>query len=158
MTYAADTSVSVAKTRIELEELVKRATGKRFASILEDHQAVVLFELGDRRIMFEMPLPPLRSFETSMGRRKWGQPLKVPAEVARKRWEQACRSRWRALYLTIKAKLISVEAGVETFEEAFLAQVVVPTSDGAQRFATVAAKHISEAYRTGGALLLGSGA
>ncbi|WP_210386043.1 hypothetical protein [Phyllobacterium sp. SYP-B3895] len=41
-------------------------------------------------------------------------------------WEQACRSRWRALLLSIKAKLESVEAGIETFEDAFLAHIQMP--------------------------------
>lgn len=153
--YAADTSVSVAKTRIELEEIVKRAGGKRFASISEDTQANVLFELGDRRIMFELRLPNFATFETKKDR--WGRTKKVTTEAAQRAWEQACRSRWRALHLTIKAKLVSVEAGIETVEEAFLAQVVVPTADGARRFSTVAAKAISTAYRTGGNLLLGAG-
>lgn len=38
------------------------------------------------------------------------------------------RSAWRCLLLAIKSKLQSVESGLETFEEAFLAHVVL--SDG----------------------------
>ncbi|WP_210205670.1 hypothetical protein [Pseudaminobacter salicylatoxidans] len=41
-------------------------------------------------------------------------------------WEQACRSRWRALYLCIKAKLESIDSGIETFEDAFLAHIQMP--------------------------------
>jgi hypothetical protein len=36
------------------------------------------------------------------------------------------REAWRALLLCIKAKLVSVESKIETFEEAFLAHVVMP--------------------------------
>jgi predicted secreted protein len=43
-------------------------------------------------------------------------------------WEQSTRSKWRALLACIKAKLISAESGIETLEEAFLANVV--TSEG----------------------------
>jgi len=41
-------------------------------------------------------------------------------------WEQACRQRWRALNLAILAKLEAVEAGITTFEEEFLAHLVLP--------------------------------
>lgn len=34
--------------------------------------------------------------------------------------------RWRTLLLCLKAKLESVESGIETFEDAFLAQIVMP--------------------------------
>ena len=46
-------------------------------------------------------------------------------DAALKEWEQAVRQRWRALALVIKAKLESVESGIETTEQAFLANVVV---------------------------------
>lgn len=155
MSYARDTSVSVAKSRGEIEDLVARAGGSRFASMQEPERAVVLFELQDRRIMFELPLPRRADFEVRTVR---GRPKQQPPERAQRDWEQACRSHWRALALAIKAKLVSVESGVESFEEAFLAHVVVPTSAGSKRFGELAVKAIAQAY-TGGNLppLLGSG-
>jgi hypothetical protein len=39
---------------------------------------------------------------------------------------QACRQRWRALALVIKAKLEAVESGITTFEDEFLAHIVMP--------------------------------
>ena len=47
-------------------------------------------------------------------------------EEARKRWDQACRQKWRVLGLVIKAKLEAVESGIVTFEEEFLAHVLMP--------------------------------
>ena len=41
-------------------------------------------------------------------------------------WQQACRQRWRALALVIKAKLEAVETGIATFEQEFLAYIVLP--------------------------------
>lgn len=41
-------------------------------------------------------------------------------------WEQACRQKWRALNLAILAKLEAVESGITTFEEEFLAHLVLP--------------------------------
>ena len=47
-------------------------------------------------------------------------------EDSLKRWEQACRIKWRALALTIKAKLEAVETGITTFESEFLSYTVLP--------------------------------
>lgn len=156
MKYASDTSVSVAKSRGEIEDMVQRAGGQRFASMYEPTRAVVLFELADRRIMFELPLPNREGFATREDR--WGTKHAVPIDKQQRDWEQACRSKWRALGLTIKAKLVSVESGVETFEDAFLAQIMVPTADGQRRFGEAATKAIHQAYTTGRMPpLLGSG-
>lgn len=43
-------------------------------------------------------------------------------------WEQAYRSRWRALYLSITAKLEAIVVELTTFEEEFLAHIQM--SDG----------------------------
>jgi hypothetical protein len=61
-------------------------------------------------------------------------------------WEQACRQRWRALALVVKAKLEAVECGISTFEEEFLAWMMLP--DGS----TVGDRMLPQletAYRTG---------
>lgn len=41
-------------------------------------------------------------------------------------FQQAGRQRWRALSLAIKAKLEAVASGITSFEEEFLAHVVMP--------------------------------
>lgn len=40
-------------------------------------------------------------------------------------WAQACRQKWRALNIVVKAKLEAVESGIAMFEE-FLAYIVLP--------------------------------
>ena len=40
--------------------------------------------------------------------------------------EQACRQRWRALALIVKAKLEAVEAGISSFELEFLPYPMLP--------------------------------
>jgi hypothetical protein len=50
-------------------------------------------------------------------------------EVDEKRSAQYHRQLWRALLLVIKAKFEIVESGIETFDEAFLSNIVM--SDGA---------------------------
>lgn len=155
MNFAADTKVSVSKTRMEIEELLQRAGAAKFASSAEPGKASVLFELKDRRIMFELVLPKAEAFATKKVR---GYTRKCSPDEAQKLWEQACRSRWRALFLTIKSKLVSAEAGIETLEEAFLPHIVVPGVDGrSARFATLAIKAIQETYARGTPPLLESG-
>jgi hypothetical protein len=60
--------------------------------------------MSERRVLFKIRLP----------------------EGATDRDERTRREKWRALLLSIKAKLVSVESGIETFEEAFMAHVVMP--------------------------------
>ena len=57
--------------------------------------------------------------------------------------EQIHRQRWRALLLCIKAKLEGVESKIESFEEAFLAHVVLPDGSTVGQHA---AKSIALAY------------
>lgn len=157
MKFAADTSVPTEKSHGEIRSMVSKAGGTRFATMDEEGRAIILFELHERRVMFELALPKREAF-ARIKTSAYGHTKPATAEQQQTKWEQACRSHWRALALCIKAKLVSIESGVESFEEAFLAQIVVPTSSGSKRFAQVATKAIHEAY-TGGKLppLLGSG-
>ena len=61
-------------------------------------------------------------------------------------WEQACRARWRALYLIIKAKLEAIESGISTVEHEFLSDVVVPNG---QTVGAFMAPQLEAAYTTG---------
>jgi hypothetical protein len=103
MAYASRTDVPVDRSRAEIERLVTKFGATTFATAIEQGRAVVMFEAHSRRIRFDLPLP-----ESSP------------------KHDQLRRSRWRALLLVIKAKLESVESKIETFEEAFLAHVVMP--------------------------------
>ncbi len=158
MTYAADTSVSVMRSIEEIRTLVMKSGGAQFILKEDVGIAAVCFKLHDRIVMFDLTLPERTAFATKPSRRRWASPLKRSETEQQKAWEQACRSRWRALLLTIKSKLVSIEAGVETFEEAFLAHVMVPGAKGSERFAKIATEYIAAAYAGGPTMpLLGSG-
>jgi hypothetical protein len=102
MPYAAKTKVPAERTRSEIEELVRRHGATKFASAWDDvsGRAEIEFAIQGRRIRFAMQMPE--------------------ADHA-----QQVRSRWRSLMLAIRAKLESVKTGIETFDEAFLAHVVM---------------------------------
>jgi hypothetical protein len=108
--YAASTSVPVSKSRAEIEGLLERHKAIQYGTAVdyETRMARVQFRLHDRVIRFVIGLPDPKKFRYST------------------QFEQAERQRWRALLLVIKAKLESVENSIETFEQAFLANVVLP--------------------------------
>lgn len=123
MAYAKDTSVAVSKSEGEIKAIIRRYGATSFASFEGDGVAMIAFEMKERRIVFRLPLPDRQSREfTTTPSGKWAR-TKDQAEQA---WEQACRSKWRALLLCIKAKLESVESGIETFDDAFLAHIQLP--------------------------------
>ncbi|HPP53681.1 MAG TPA: hypothetical protein PK777_12075 [Thermoguttaceae bacterium] len=86
-----------------------------------------------------LPLPDREEFARSKrGRRKQEHILKA--------WEQACRQRWRALALAVKAKLEAVESGLSTLEEEFLAWILLP---GNTTVGQLMRPQIERAYLTG---------
>jgi hypothetical protein len=101
-----------------------------------------MFEVANRRIQFVLPLPDPNDEQFFRIARRYER---RSAEAARQKWEQACRQRWRALALAIKAKLEVVESGIATFEEEFLAYVVMP--DG-QTVGQHVLPHVEKAYLT----------
>lgn len=119
MAYAADTSVSVEKTEGQIKAMIKKAGAGDFIAMDSAEKAVIAFRMNDRNIRFNLPLPSRDAPQFAYNGRHQAR----TADQRYAAWEQACRSRWRALYLCIKAKLESIESGIETFEDAFLANI-----------------------------------
>lgn len=130
MAYAQKTEVPVAKSRAEIEALLERHKARQYGTAVdyERLEARVQFRLHDRIVRFLIPLPDPKKLGS-------GQ-----------KFEQAERQKWRALLLVIKAKLESVESTIESFETAFLGQIVLPND---QTVATTVAPLIAEAYKGG---------
>lgn len=122
--FAANTKVSAARSQEEIRLVVKKYGAKSFGSFEDGDKAIVLFETQDRRVRFTLTLPDPEGDQFVYSRGK----LRAPYQIV-PLWEQACRQRWRALLLAIKAKLESVEAGIESFDEAFLSHIVLPTGE-----------------------------
>lgn len=120
--FAANTDVSVTKSRSEIEHLITRYGATATAFMNEPGRALIMFQAHERRIVFEIPLPNIKDkvFERD-GRNHVRSPDKRH-EV----WEQACRQRWRALALVIKAKLEAVASGITSFEDEFLSHILMP--------------------------------
>lgn len=125
MSYAEETRVSVEKTRAEIESLLSRAGAVKFGYMTETKGAAIACVLNNRSLRFLLPLPDRadRVFRFTPHRN-----VRRNDAEAYNAWEQACRSRWRGLYLCIRAKIEAVQVGISTFEEEFLAHFVL--SDG----------------------------
>lgn len=126
--YASETSVSVEKSRAEIEALLARFNARRFAYMTDITGAQIAFEMENRSVRFRLPLPS-RSAREFTHRTVRGVEKLVTPEVNLKLWEQACRVRWRALLLCIRAKLEACVAGITTFEEEFLAHIVLASGN-----------------------------
>lgn len=143
MGYAEKTTVSIAKTKADIETLIQKAGAAQFVSGYREDVAVIGFSLANRQIRFLLPLPDKEdaTFWYTPERRN-----KRTEKQAHEAWEQACRSRWRALYLIIKAKLEAVESGVSTLEREFFYDIVLPDGKTIGEFM---APQLETAYETG---------
>lgn len=122
--YASTTSVPVEKTRMEIEILLKKYGATQFAFMSDERRSIIGFRIMERGVRFELPLPNPKDkkFTHLPPPQTWKERAAGPALAA---WEQACRSRWRALLLCIKAKLEACAVGITTFEQEFLAHIVL---------------------------------
>jgi hypothetical protein len=144
--YASETSVSVEKSRAEIERILMRYGASGFFSGFADNQAMVGFQIADRMVKIIMRMPD-RDDEEFTHYMHSGTCLKERTrDAALKKWEQACRQHWRALALIIKAKLEAVECGISTVEREFLADIVMP--DG-RSFGEWAHPQVDKMYKGG---------
>lgn len=99
MAYAEHTKVTFEKTVSDIIMMLRKAGAMQIGQMEEAGRLTVLFTMTDRHVRFRVT---------------WDE-----------RSDRSKRQRARALLLVIKAKLESVESQVESFEEAFFANVVL---------------------------------
>lgn len=119
--YAAETEVSVERSRMEIEKTLHRYGADAFGYYTDNGKATIAFRMAGRQIKFALTLPPKDRRDFTHHSRGMRTP-----EAAAAAYEQACRQRWRALALCVKAKLEAVETGISTFDDEFLAATVLP--------------------------------
>ncbi len=138
--YAAQTNVSSELSRLEIEKTLIRYGAEGFAYATTQGRAIIGFSMNERQIKFILPLPTLSEFRLTPTGRTRTENSQYEA------WEQACRQRWRALNLVIKAKLEAVECGISVFEDEFMANIVLP---GGQTVSDFMKPQIEQAYISG---------
>lgn len=121
MAFAEKSDVPFERSIAEIIALLRKAGADRIAQFEEPERFTITFQMVDRYVQFRVPLIAEYAGPASHGNNR---------PVDRQKWiDQRNRQKGRALMLVIKAKLESVESQVETFEEAFLAQVLMPDGD-----------------------------
>jgi hypothetical protein len=144
MSYASNTSVSVERSKAEIEKTLQRYGASQFIYGWDHQEAVIGFVVSSdeqmRQVRFKVKVPEREQFlQTPTGRRR-------STSQAEREWEQAQRQRWRALLLVIKAKLEAIEAGIASFEDEFLAYTMLPSGETVGEWV---APQLDKVYREG---------
>lgn len=144
MTYAAQTSVSVERSKMEIERTLQRYGASQFIYGWDQQEAVIGFVVASdeqmRQVRFKVKVPDIGDFYWTANSRQRSR------AAAEKAWEQAQRQRWRALLLVIKAKLEAIEAGIATFEDEFGMYIMLPNG---QTVGEAVMPQVALAYETG---------
>src|SRR5947209_19504218 len=121
MDYAKRTTVPADRTRLQIEDMMRKRGATQFFTGADKDRAILAFRIQGRHMRFVLPLGDTRS-------------------------KQQIMARWRALWLVIKAKLEAIDIGITTVEEAFLAETVLPDR---HTVAETMLPQIESAYGTG---------
>lgn len=125
MAYAEKTTVPVSKSRMEIEELIRKHGAGQFISGFAGDKVMIGFTAAGRQVRFIVTVPAGRTDKES---------------------EQLERQRWRALLLVIKAKFEAIDSGVSCFDDEFLAHIVLPSGQTAGEWMV---PQIADAYQMG---------
>jgi hypothetical protein len=135
--FAEGTSVPVDRSRAEMERILMKYGADQFSSGWTAEKAVIMFRLRARYVRVEMPL--------ALAGKTWG-PNKGKHLHSQDSAAKENRRRWRALVLYVKAKLESVESEIVSFEQAFMAHIVLPNKQTVGEFMQ---PQIESAYQSG---------
>lgn len=115
MAYAENTTVDFEKSIAEVLVALRAAGADQIGQMESAAEFALIFTLHERQIKFKLPIPTRDDAAKKAGPR---QDLGLVREQMR-------RQKGRALMLVVKAKLESIASGIESTEEAFLANGVM---------------------------------
>lgn len=140
--YAERTTVSSIQSRAEIEHTLSRYGAIQFVYGWYESSALIAFYARGRHIRFLLPMPSKDDKKYIHDGRGMVRSLRQQNEM----YEQDVRTRWRALALSIKAKLEAVSIGITQFEEEFYANIVLP---GGRTIYEETRADVAIAYETG---------
>lgn len=139
--FAEGTTVTPERSQAEIVATLKRYGAEGFMYGEDNGAGMVAFRAHGRQVRFIVPLDIDRAqfTQTDAGRTRTRESVDnlVAAEH---------RRRWRSLALAIKAKLEVVDTGISTFEQEFLAHIVLPNGSTVGDFV---APQLEAAYAAG---------
>jgi len=159
VSYAEKTSVTVEKSKAEVEKILTRYGASQFVSGWDQGhmQAMVQFDMKSRRIRFLLKMPTNEQYKTYRRKNSHHDSERTERQME-DMVDQEMRRRWRALALVVKAKLEAVESGISEFEEEFLAHIVTSSGQTIGDMVLPKLAHIAEAGKLGSLLLPAKGA
>lgn len=127
MSAYATTTVPVERSQAEVRKLLTDYGASRFAFGEETDSAgvrwaAVQFAHGGHAVRMRVPHKPLDDKALAAKARRARTQTYAQFEAAA--IEQEAKRIWRVIAWNLKARMVAVEEGVETFEEAFLAHLV----------------------------------
>jgi hypothetical protein len=142
--YAAGTSISIAKSRADIERFLARHKATGFMYGEQGGVAMIAFELEGRRYRMDLRYPPLSSFE-NLGTNQYTARMSQQERMVAAQEKEKLRL-WRGLVLLVKAKLEAVSSGITTLEEELLSYTIMPNN---QTVGEWLEPQLKEVYRTG---------
>ncbi len=128
----ATTEVAVTKSQAEVRDLLVKhgATQFTFGEGAGPHghsYAGVEFVVDGLKVRLSVPLktPTDKAVSSRLSRSRG----KTRDQVLAAMMEQEAKRIWRVIAHNLKARMVAVEEGVESMEQAFLAHVVLPSSN-----------------------------
>jgi len=121
--YAANTDVPVDRSQLQIKRELQRYGADSFMFCEEPARAMIQFRYQGRSVRFIIEFPDRNSPRFTKSAKQ-----KRPRDeaFAFRAWEQACRQKWRALHLFVKAALEAAHGGIVTFDDVFLPFLVLP--------------------------------
>lgn len=156
------TKVPVSRSQEQIRALLRKhsaariAFGESYDDAAGTGQAGVEFVHLDVLVRIYVPVRRPSASEAIERNRASGRRQSQAKAVENAMENEECRI-WRVLHWSIKARMEAVEAGIETFEQAFLAHVVDPSS-GRTLWSIIEPAVKAGAFQVGGAGLKALGA
>lgn len=127
MAAYASTAVPVEKSQGEIRKLLAKHGAQQFAfgeerTPMGERRAAVTFAYEQHAVRIQVPLKMVDEREVLAKARRATR--KTANEIRDEMYEQEEKRIWRVLAWNLKARMVAVEEGVETFEEAFLAHLL----------------------------------
>lgn len=142
--YASNTKITPDETMIGIRELLKRYECRKITTIEDEDYFGIAFMRGNRSIRFVVPMP---SKDDMRAHKTHGNQNRIYDDgFSPEKYEQLVRERWRSAYLVIKGKLEAVESGIESFDSAFMGQLVLPSG---QTMVQVVTPYLDTEYAEG---------
>lgn len=142
--YAAGTTISPDATMSSIRDLLRRYECRKISTIEDDTYFGIAFEHENRRIRFVVPMPDKNDEKAHRWHGNQNRMYDDGFDPAK--YEQLVRERWRSCYLSIKGKLESVESGIESFDSAFMGQLILPSG---QTMVQVVTPYLDHEYESG---------